>query len=182
MHMGEEDAFWMLVRVLTDSGYNMRTLFISGMPLTLLRVFQLKKLLERRHPDLSAHLQSENVDIMSLSMQWFITNYCYNLPFRVLLRIWDVFLYERSPKIIFRVALYFFATLHGNFRGNIVWLSLLIIFADQFMKSDFESIMTCMKEFYPTLLPDDVIDKSLKIKLTRKELQMLEKKYAASSR
>lgn len=114
MHMGEEDVFWMMVKILQDEGYGMRSLFIAGMPMTLLRVYQLTKLLERRDMKLVQHLRKENVDIMSLTMQWFITNFCYNLPFRVLLRIWDVFLLERSPKIIFKVALYFFQCLRGK--------------------------------------------------------------------
>ena len=134
MHLGEEDAFWMLVMVMKGN-YNMRGLYSHGMALVNLRCYQLKRLLEKRHPRLVQHLvclynveivlswplshvrfrfqESEHVDIQSLSMQWFITNFSYNLPFRVLLRIWDVFLLEHSPKILFRVAIYFFDELRG---------------------------------------------------------------------
>ncbi|CEO96054.1 hypothetical protein PBRA_004744 [Plasmodiophora brassicae] len=161
MHMGEEDVFWMMVKILQDEGYGMRSLFIAGMPMTLLRVYQLTKLLERRDMKLVQHLRKENVDIMSLTMQWFITNFCYNLPFRVLLRIWDVFLLERSPKIIFKVALYFFQCLR-----------------DEILASEFETIMTCMKTFYGTLDPDTVMEHALKIRVTTRELKDLENGYS----
>ena len=53
---------------------------------------------------------------------------------------------------------------------------------DRFLQMDFEGIMTSMKDLYGSLLPDEVIEKSLNIRLTTKELQVLEKDYAKSSR
>ena len=46
----------------------------------------------------------EGVNCQLYATQWFITLFSYNFPFEVVLRIWDVFMFE-GPKIIFRVAL-----------------------------------------------------------------------------
>lgn len=106
---------------------------------------------------------NENVSLTALTMQWFITNFSYNLRFPVLLRIWDIFLLDQNPKIIFRVGIYFFDTLKRTeprawnvdaTRSPIVHLKYR---AAKIMKSGFEKIMTIMKDFYADLDPDVVI-------------------------
>ncbi len=42
------------------------------------------------------------------------------------------------------------------------------------LKSDFEKIMTIMKDFYKWLDPDKVIEAAVNIRITRKELNQLD--------
>lgn len=61
----------------------------------------------RHCPRLSSHLLSQEPSIVPelYATHWFMTLWSYNLPFDVVLRIWDVLLAEGS-KIIFRVAIF----------------------------------------------------------------------------
>lgn len=56
LHMGEEDTFWMMVMLLTDAKYDLRGLFVEGMPKLNLAFHQLNRCMEMFVPKLTQHL------------------------------------------------------------------------------------------------------------------------------
>lgn len=92
MYMEEEDAFWGLVR-LCDA-YGMSGLFKPGFP-ALSQCFTIfNSLLEGFLPSLAEHLQENGVNVDLYCPQWFLTLFIVTLPFALVLRVWDIFLYE----------------------------------------------------------------------------------------
>jgi len=105
MYMTEEDAFWLLVAVLSDDKkWKMRGLFTEGLPFLRQRFFQLEKLIEIFFPELSKKLEYVDIPPSCYATKWFMTGFAHVLPFPVVVRIWDMYLYEGN-KIIFRIAL-----------------------------------------------------------------------------
>jgi hypothetical protein len=107
MYLEEEDAFWVLARVCGEPRYEMADLLQPGMPGMPLRFWLLDRLLERELPKVHAHLARYDVPAPSYATQWFITIFSYNLPFPMLLRVWDLFLYF-GHEIVYCVGLALF--------------------------------------------------------------------------
>ncbi|KAK6024451.1 hypothetical protein OSTOST_09737, partial [Ostertagia ostertagi] len=64
----------------------------------------LKELLEDHFPLIAAHLNSLDIDLATITLNWFLALFFDAVPFNTLLRIWDCFLLE-GPKVLFRFAL-----------------------------------------------------------------------------
>lgn len=105
MYLSEEDAFYMMVAILRGDRFNIHGLFSPGFPLLKEYFFQLRGLQKQLYPKLYNHFQEQSVVEEFYATQWFITLFLYSLPLELVLRIWDVFLFE-GPKIIFRTAVY----------------------------------------------------------------------------
>eukprot|EP01133_Synstelium_polycarpum_P000175 gene175-210_t len=125
IYMAEEDAFWVLVQLAEK--YGMADIWKPEFPYlqTCFGIFD--TLLESQFPQLFAHIHKENVFTPLFASQWFICLLIYNLPFPVIVRIWDLFLYD-GLIVIFAAA-----------------LSLFKIYEDQMLKSEFEEILSLLK-------------------------------------
>ena len=64
-----------------------------------------KQLVDKHFPRLTSHLDSLGVNVASVSTQWFLCIFVNSLPLETCLRVWDIFLFERSSSVLFRVAL-----------------------------------------------------------------------------
>ncbi|XP_022246616.1 uncharacterized protein LOC106463422 [Limulus polyphemus] len=64
----------------------------------------LKDLLREKLPNLYRHLASNDIELSTITLNWFLAIFFDAVPFEVLLRIWDCFLLE-GPKILFRFTL-----------------------------------------------------------------------------
>ena len=108
MYMSEEEAFWMLHCIARGERYLLNGLWSPGFPLLFQCFSQFAALLQKHCPKLSAHLLSQDPPVTPelYATHWFMTLFSYNLPFEVVLRIWDILLAE-GPKIIFRLAIFF---------------------------------------------------------------------------
>lgn len=163
MYYSEEDAFWMLHAVLRGEKHFLNGLYFQPFPLLFQMFFQLDGLIKHFMPRLWKHFKANEVECQLFATQWFITVFSYNLPFDVVLRIWDIFLLE-GPKFMFRLAIYFLQR-HEK----------------ALLKDDFPGIVMRLKEIHkeeslPTNI-DDIFTESLKIKLSHKRLDKLAKKY-----
>lgn len=72
-----------------------------------------KQLLARHIPEVYNHLEAQMFRVSMFASRWFMTLYTRDFPFEVLVRIWDIYLWE-GPKILFRVALALVKLLKGQ--------------------------------------------------------------------
>ncbi|XP_043112802.1 TBC1 domain family member 2A isoform X2 [Puntigrus tetrazona] len=101
----EEDAFWCLVVIvdyIMPSNYYTKDLVGCQADQRVL-----KDLMSEKLPRLTAHLEALKVDVSLITVEWFLVLFVENLPTRILLKVWDAFLYE-GIKVIFRYALALF--------------------------------------------------------------------------
>ncbi|KAI9916489.1 hypothetical protein PsorP6_018185 [Peronosclerospora sorghi] len=100
-----ESAFWFLVTLFEH--YGLREMFAPGLYMLYVHCFQTQRLLDVTTPRLATHFAREHVWIEMFAVGWFQTLYLYLnvLPLASLHWIWDVFVFEKSWKIMLRVAL-----------------------------------------------------------------------------
>lgn len=99
----EEEAFLMLVQFMSRFQY--KKVFAPGFPLMLQWISELKPLVAHYMPEVSAHLDRENVTLELYADKWLITALSHNFPHRYLLRVWDLMFLGGSPKIILKACL-----------------------------------------------------------------------------
>ncbi|CAI5454441.1 unnamed protein product [Caenorhabditis angaria] len=102
LFVGPEDAFWFLIAV--TERYFDKTYFDSNLTGAQADQEVLKELLEVQHPKIMKHLTALDIDVASITLNWFIALFFDAVPFNTLLRIWDCFLLE-GPKVLFRFAI-----------------------------------------------------------------------------
>jgi len=156
----EEDAFWLLVAVMSDEGkYQLRGTFARDMKLVQLRYFQMQWLMEMHIPNLYQHFEEENVYPILYCSKWFMTVFTYNFPFEAVVRIWDVFLSE-GVKILFRIGLQCLKNEEQRF---------LQLYEGKVLSE-------CMK-IHTRVDPDTIIERAMQLKLTRAQMHRAELDY-----
>ncbi|KAJ6251973.1 rab-gtpase-tbc domain-containing protein-related [Anaeramoeba flamelloides] len=101
-YMEEQEAFWTFVVLMKD--FHMSALFREGFPLLQQQLFQWDKVLKKYATKLYKHFQNENIMPSMYASSWFLTIFARVLPFPLVLRIWDIYLYE-GMIFIFRISL-----------------------------------------------------------------------------
>ena len=84
--------------------YDLRSCFLPDLSGLHLRIYQFQHLLSKHYPELSAHLESIQVEPLYVS-QWFLSFFAVTCPLPMLLRIYDVLLTEGASETLMRVAL-----------------------------------------------------------------------------
>ncbi|RDW79505.1 GTPase activating protein (Evi5)-like protein [Coleophoma cylindrospora] len=102
MHMGDKQAFCVLVRLMEN--YDLRSCFLPDLSGLHVRIYQFKELLKQHLPNLSAHLDHLQVEPAYIS-QWFLSFFAVTCPLPMLFRIYDVIFAEGASETIMRVAL-----------------------------------------------------------------------------
>ncbi|RWS31121.1 TBC1 domain family member 2B-like isoform X1 [Leptotrombidium deliense] len=102
LFMPEEDAFWCLVAIIEK--IMPREYYTNNLLGAHVDQYVFRELLIDKLPTLHNHLETLGVEISFFS--WFLTCFVDNIPTKIYLRVWDVFLYEGS-KVMFRFALAF---------------------------------------------------------------------------
>jgi hypothetical protein len=110
MHMPEEDAFWMLIKI---SDFYLSNYFNSG-----LENFQndgqiLFELFKKENKQAYEMLFNHGIQPPFVMTEWFMCIYARTLPLCTVLRIWDMFFCE-GIKVIFKVALYFMKSIFST--------------------------------------------------------------------
>lgn len=167
MYLTEEEAFWMLHCIARGERYLFAGLWSPGFPLLFQCFYQHAALLKKHCPKLAAHLLAQEPPIVPelYATHWFMTLFSYNLPFDVVLRVWDILLAE-GPKIIFRLAIFFCRALEKEI----------------LRERDFAAIMDQLKNIHTHPMmddPDAVIQGALDIPLTNADLSKLANRYQA---
>ncbi|KAK3088782.1 hypothetical protein FSP39_023684 [Pinctada imbricata] len=102
LFMDAHDAFWTLVAV--TEHYFPSHYFDQNLIGAQADQQVLKDTLADKLPNLSRHLEGIDIEISTVTLNWFLAIFFDAVPFQTLLRIWDCFLLE-GPKVLFRFAL-----------------------------------------------------------------------------
>jgi len=162
LHMPEEQAFCVLVKIMTD--YKMRNLFNKGFEDLHLKFYQLERAMDEMMGNLSSHFRYLGVECHMFASQWFLTLFTAKFPLNFVYQVVDIFLSE-GELMIFSVA-----------------ISLLKLSRQQLLTFDFEG---CLK-FFRVQLPkkytseeqtDLLIDTAVNCKISQKKLARYEKEY-----
>ncbi|CZT09935.1 related to Rab6 GTPase activating protein, GAPCenA [Rhynchosporium agropyri] len=102
MHMGDKQAFCVLVRLMEH--YDLRSCFLPDLSGLHVRIYQFKKLMQLHLPELSAYLDHHQIEPAYVS-QWFLSFFAVTCPLPMLFRIYDVIFAEGASETIMRVAL-----------------------------------------------------------------------------
>lgn len=104
LYCSEEEAFSLLVKLMKD--HDLRSLFLPEMPGLHTRLYQFDRLLEDYLPAVHIHLIRAGVTSSMYASQWFLTLFAYKFPISMVVRIYDVVVYEGLNSILqFGIAL-----------------------------------------------------------------------------
>jgi len=151
--LSEEESFWLLVVVMNREPYKIRDLFGEDMAGTHEVLYIAEKLMNQFLPELSAHMEKENVHVTMFVTQWLVTLYVREFPFDLVARVWDSFLVE-GWKVIYRVM-----------------LSLMEEASRDILGLQFEGILHYLRDFPSSVNGQAIMARSLKIPLKRKHIQ-----------
>ncbi|KAI6243751.1 hypothetical protein M3Y99_00038800 [Aphelenchoides fujianensis] len=99
LFVSPEDAFWFLVAI--TERYFDPSYFDENLTGAQADQEVLKEILEMKFPKLAKHLEECDIEITTISLNWFLALFFDAVPFQSMLRIWDCFLLE-GPKVLFR--------------------------------------------------------------------------------
>ena len=95
-----EDTFWLLIAI---TECHLTNYYDTGLIGAQVDQYVLKDLIKQKAPDIYQHFEINEVEITSLTLNWFMAIFIDSVPFETLLRIWDCFLLE-GAKVLFRFA------------------------------------------------------------------------------
>ncbi|XP_064371663.1 rab GTPase-activating protein 1-like isoform X2 [Dromaius novaehollandiae] len=96
LHMPEEQAFCVLVKIMYD--YGLRDLYRNNFEDLHCKFFQLEKLMQEQLPDLYSHFSDLNLEAHMYASQWFLTLFTAKFPLCMVFHIIDLLLCETSKE------------------------------------------------------------------------------------
>lgn len=100
MYMNEEDAFWALHIILTDTKHAMHGFFIPGFPKLLRYQDHHEAILKKFLPKVRKNFDKLGIHTSLYSMKWFFQCFLDRVPFPLTLRLWDIFILEGDKVLI----------------------------------------------------------------------------------
>jgi hypothetical protein len=110
MHMPEEDAFWMLVKI---SDMYLKEYFKAGLAKVQVDGHTLFELFKSENKSAHELLAKQEIQPVFFVIEWFMCMYGRSLPVCTVFRIWDMFFCE-GVKVLHRVGLYFTKTIFAD--------------------------------------------------------------------
>uniref|UniRef100_A0A3Q3WZ26 Rab-GAP TBC domain-containing protein n=1 Tax=Mola mola TaxID=94237 RepID=A0A3Q3WZ26_MOLML len=92
IYLNEEDAFWALSQLFTNSKHAMHGFFIPGFPKLLRFQAHHELILSKMLPKLKKHLEQMTTGIYTT--KWFLQCFIDRTPFTLTLRLWDIYILE----------------------------------------------------------------------------------------
>ncbi|XP_053097123.1 rab GTPase-activating protein 1 isoform X1 [Pangasianodon hypophthalmus] len=162
LHMPEEQAFSVLVKIMFD--YGLRELFKQNFEDLHCKFFQLERLMQEYIPDLYSHFLSIGLEAHMYASQWFLTLFTAKFPLYMVFHIIDLLLCE-GISVIFNVA-----------------LALLKTSKDDLLQADFEGALKFFRVPVPKRYRSEENAKKLmelacSMKISQKKLKKYEKEY-----
>lgn len=103
MYLSEDEAFWALSTLISNSKYYMHGFFIPGFPKLIRFQDHHDKIMNKLLPKLKKHLDKNGVETGLYTLKWFFQCFLDRIPFKLTLRVWDTFLLE-GDKILSAMA------------------------------------------------------------------------------
>ncbi|KAM9306960.1 LOW QUALITY PROTEIN: rab GTPase-activating protein 1 [Pholidichthys leucotaenia] len=162
LHMPEEQAFSVLVKIMFD--YGLRDLFKQNFEDLHCKFFQLERLMQEYIPDLYSHFVTVGLEAHMYASQWFLTLFTAKFPLYMVFHIIDLLLCE-GISVIFNVA-----------------LALLKTSKDDLLQTDFEGALKFFRVPVPKRYRSEENAKKLmelacSMKISQKKLKTFEKEY-----
>ncbi|XP_035523229.1 rab GTPase-activating protein 1 isoform X1 [Morone saxatilis] len=162
LHMPEEQAFSVLVKIMFD--YGLRDLFKQNFEDLHCKFFQLERLMQEYLPDLYNHFLNVGLEAHMYASQWFLTLFTAKFPLYMVFHIIDLLLCE-GISVIFNVA-----------------LALLKTSKDDLIQTDFEGALKFFRVPVPKRYRSEENAKKLmelacSMKISQKKLKKFEKEY-----
>ncbi|XP_066466568.1 rab GTPase-activating protein 1 isoform X1 [Tiliqua scincoides] len=164
LHMPEEQAFSVLVKIMFD--YGLRELFKQNFEDLHCKFYQLERLMQEYIPDLYAHFLDISLEAHMYASQWFLTLFTAKFPLYMVFHIIDLLLCE-GISVIFNVA-----------------LGLLKTTKDDLLLTDFEGALKFFRVQLPKRYRSEENAKKLMelacgMKISQKKLKKYEREYQA---
>ncbi|XP_058034615.1 rab GTPase-activating protein 1-like isoform X2 [Ahaetulla prasina] len=162
LHMPEEQAFCILVKIMYD--YGLRELYKNNLEGLRRKFYQLEKLTQEQLPDLYNHFVEQNLEAHMYASQWFLTLFTAKFPLCMVFHIIDLLLCE-GLNVIFNVA-----------------LALLKTSKEDLLQADFEGAL----KFFRVQLPKRyraeenarrLMEQACNVKVPTKKLKKYEREY-----
>lgn len=154
LHMPEEDAFAVLVRMMEE--YRLREMYKPTMAELGLCIYQLECMVQELIPELHRHFESQNYHTSMYASSWFLTLFTSSLPLNLAARVIDLFLSE-GMEIIFKIS-----------------LGILMICKEELLRLDMEGLLRYFQKEMPARVnvdPNYLITLSLSVKYDYKKLK-----------
>lgn len=118
----EADAYWCLTALLND----IQDYYTFSQPGIQRRVHFLRELVSRVDANLCSHLEEQGLDFLQFSFRWMNCLLMRELPFPVIVRVWDTYLAEADGFAVFHVY---------------VCAALLVSFSEELLEMEFQDLV-----------------------------------------
>ena len=98
LYMNEEEAFWVMVELLKHM--KIQGMYMKGLPLLHQYYFQFEVFVKEKLPALGKHFEEQMITPWMYATSWFMTILSIDLALKLVVRIWDIFLYNVSAQIL----------------------------------------------------------------------------------
>jgi hypothetical protein len=155
----EEEAFWMMIQMLNEDHMNLKDLFIEGLPLLFVTLYQIEKLLEYHTPNIVKHFDTHCIIPQMYAAPFILTLFTNRFSYDVVTRIWDIFLFEGWKHIV--------RTMVGFIKVN----------QEEILKADPLLVVNKLYELAQKANVDEITNASFSITLTTKQMKSMEAEY-----
>jgi len=161
MHVTEEDVFWMVVELCQNQKYDLRVRFAPNFPGLKQNFWVWEQIFDQSMPKLSQRFKNQNLCTSYYATKWFLTVFLDTFPFKITIRLWDLFLYIGFD-VVYSIC-----------------LSIMRWFEKQLMVSNFEEVMMLFRQFEEMheINVDEFISLVFKNEVKAARLRKLEEEY-----
>ena len=93
----EEKCFWIFLSFIDN--IEMNSLYSKNLPDYSIRVYQLSAFIKEYFPELATHFKKNQINLDVFFSKWILTIFSNYLPFEVLYKVWDVFIFDKWKAI-----------------------------------------------------------------------------------
>ena len=150
----EQETFALLGNLLVNPKYNMRSVFVAGLPGLLEIKEKFAKVLKERDQELFAHLEQHGLGEFEFMYQWVLTLFSYTMSFDCLTDVWDAF-FRYGWHLMFKV----YVTLIDSRRETL-------------RSAEFEEMFEVLRDL-PEKPDKNLLSKALEVELSEDHMQLI---------
>mmetsp|Transcript_17044 Transcript_17044/g.19392 ORF Transcript_17044/g.19392 Transcript_17044/m.19392 type:complete len:374 (+) Transcript_17044:231-1352(+) len=150
----ETEAFELLMEMMLHPKYNLRSLFLEGLPGLIEFCQALEKIVKETDSELYSHMESIGLGSFIFAYQWILTLFTYSMPFDEIAKIWDLFFEHGWPAL---------------FNAYVI---LILTNRNSILQSDFEKAFEIVRDA-PANPPTDFAAQVASYRLSREHLGLI---------